>query len=229
MNDPNLNLLEEAVRLLQPLLDELVFVGGCMTGLLISDDAAGGIRVTKDVDAITQVASYAEYETLSERLRALGLAEDHSEDAQTCRWRHQALILDVMPTEAQILGFASQWYSAAIAAAQDVEIAGIRARVITSPYFVATKLEAFRGRGKDDYRGSHDLEDVMTVVDGRRELIDEVHRAPADVRTYIASEMQRLLDTRQFLDALPGFLLPDSASQARQPLLRERLSRLVKG
>jgi hypothetical protein len=49
MKDPNLALLEAAVTLLQPLLEELVFAGGCATGLLISDSAAGRIRPTKDV------------------------------------------------------------------------------------------------------------------------------------------------------------------------------------
>ena len=57
MNDPNLHLLEAAARLLQPLLDELVFVGGCATGLLITDPGAVGIRPTKDVDVITEVGS----------------------------------------------------------------------------------------------------------------------------------------------------------------------------
>jgi hypothetical protein len=71
MNDPNLHLLEAAARLLQPLLDELVFVGGCATGLLITDPAAVGIRPTKDVDAITEVGSYAEYAKRSDRLREL--------------------------------------------------------------------------------------------------------------------------------------------------------------
>ena len=103
MENPNLTLLEAAVRLLQPLLDELVFAGGCATGLLITDPVAGGIRPTKDVDAITDVASYAEYATLSERLRALGLREDHREGAPTCRWRYQELIVDVMPTDERIL------------------------------------------------------------------------------------------------------------------------------
>src|SRR5438132_2723415 len=139
MKDPNLNLLEAGVRLLAPLLDELVFVGGCTTGLLISDPAAGGVRATKDVDTITEVASYAAYATLSERLRALGLTEDHSEGAPNCRWRHGDLILDVMPTDERILGFANRWYSAAIASAPAIEIAGLRARIITATYFLATK------------------------------------------------------------------------------------------
>jgi hypothetical protein len=81
MNDPNLYLLEAAVRLLEPVLDELVFAGGYATGLLISDPAASGIRATRDVDTITEVASYAAYAALSERLRARGLTEAHSEDA----------------------------------------------------------------------------------------------------------------------------------------------------
>jgi hypothetical protein len=111
MNDPNLPLLEAAVRLLHPLLDELVFVGGCATGLLITDPAAEGIRPTKDVDTITEVASYAEYATLSEKLRALNLKEDTREGAPTCRWRYRDLTIDVMPTDERILGFSNRWYA----------------------------------------------------------------------------------------------------------------------
>ena len=91
MTNPNLTLLEAAVRLLEPLLDELVFIGGCATGLLITDPAAEGIRPTYDVDAITEVASYGQYADLSERLRALNLQEDRTEGAPTCRWRYQDL------------------------------------------------------------------------------------------------------------------------------------------
>src|SRR5258706_12550824 len=98
------------------------------TGLLISDAEGSGVRATKDVDSISEVASYAAYATLSERLRALGLTEDHSEDAPNCRWRYGDLILDVMPTDERILGFANRWYSAAIGSAQAIEIAGLRAR-----------------------------------------------------------------------------------------------------
>ena len=53
MNDPNRSLLERVVRLLEPLLEELVFAGGCATGLLISDAASGDVRMTRDVDTIS--------------------------------------------------------------------------------------------------------------------------------------------------------------------------------
>ena len=55
MADPNRALFESVIRLLAPVLDEFVFVGGCTTGLFITDPAAGGIRPTKDVDAIVDV------------------------------------------------------------------------------------------------------------------------------------------------------------------------------
>jgi hypothetical protein len=51
--------------------------------------------------------------------------------------------------------------------------------------------------------------------------------APPDVRLYLASETRRLLATGRFVDALPGFLLPDPATQQRLPLLRDRLAALA--
>jgi hypothetical protein len=226
MKDPNLRLLEAAAKVLQPVLDELVFVGGRATGLLISDPGSGGVRPTLDVDTICDVASYAEYAGLSDRLRALGLREDARDGAPVCRWRSTDLVLDVMPTNPQILGFSNRWYAPAAASAQRVTVAGLTVRVITPVYFVATKLEAFRGRGRGDYAASHDLEDVIAVVDGRSELVGEVQAAEEDVRGFIASEVGRLLAVRAFVDALPGLLLPDSASQQRVPVVRRRLEQL---
>lgn len=227
MNDPNLHLLEAAVRLLQPLLDELVLVGGCATGLLITDPAAVGIRPTRDVDAITEVGSYAEYARLSDRLRELGLTEDHSEGAPICRWKRGDLLIDVMPTDERILGFSNRWYTSALESAQHVDIAGLGLRVVTAVHFLAMKLEAFHGRGNDDVMGSHDLEDLITVIDGRPEIVKELSLAPADVRSYMASELHQLLARRDFIDALPGFLLPDSASQGRHRLLMDRLAAMA--
>jgi hypothetical protein len=57
--DSNRALFESVVRLLGPVLDDLVFVGGCTTGLFLTDSVAGGIRPTKDVDAIVDVTTYA--------------------------------------------------------------------------------------------------------------------------------------------------------------------------
>jgi hypothetical protein len=84
MGNPNLDQLIAAADALRPLLPELVFVGGCVTGLLITDEAAGEPRRTIDVDAIAEITSYAEYAEFGDRLRSLGLNADTSEGAPVC-------------------------------------------------------------------------------------------------------------------------------------------------
>jgi hypothetical protein len=228
MAHPNLQLLTEAARLLIPILDELVFVGGCTTALLISDPAAAGVRPTFDVDAISEITSYADYLRFSERLRKLGFAEDTGEGAPLCRWKQGHVKLDVMPLEEKILGFSNRWYVSAMASAMVHELeVGLRIRVVTAPYFCATKIEAFRGRGKGDYLSSHDLEDLIIVVDGRPELAEELRSAPDDVRPYVAEAVGQMLETADFIDALPGYLMPDEASQSRITVVLERLKEIA--
>jgi hypothetical protein len=105
-------------------------------------------------------------------------------------------------------------------------IAGCAVRIVTPSLFIVTKLEAFHGRGANDVAASHDLEDIVTLVDGRPEIVAEVADADPAVRAYIAAEIRVLLDNADFIEALPGFLLPDAGSQARRGFLEERLRAL---
>jgi hypothetical protein len=77
--NPNLQLLVDAARLLKRILNELVFLGGCTTALLITDKATADVRPTHDVDAIAEITSYAAYTVFSGRLKDLGFTEDTSE------------------------------------------------------------------------------------------------------------------------------------------------------
>src|SRR5208283_2177257 len=96
-----------------------------------------------------------------------GFHQPHTEGAPVCRWLSGDLIFDLMPTDSSILGFSTRWYHPALKNAQRTRIGVSEIRVITAPYFLATKMEAFHGRGQNDFRMSHDLEDIVTVVDGR--------------------------------------------------------------
>jgi hypothetical protein len=211
---------------LKPLLPEITFVGGCTTGLLITDPAASPVRATDDVDVIVEVASYAEYSRFSKRLRSLGFSEDTSEDAPICRWLVDQMKLDVMPTDEKILGFSNRWYKPAIETADLVPLGGFELRVVTAPYFLATKLEAFRGRGKDDFDASSDLEDIVTLLDGRPTIVEEVANSSAPLRRYVGREVGKLLDNHEFLDSLPGHLAGDPISQSRISMILEILRSL---
>jgi hypothetical protein len=201
-----------------------------VTTLLITDEAASAPRITLDVDAIAEITSYAEYADFGNRLRALGFKEDTSEGAPLCRWTHGRTILDVMPLDEKILGFSNRWYRAAMDSSVAVRLsADLEIRAVTAPFFIATKLEAFKGRGMGDFLGSHDLEDLVSVVDGRETLVSEVRADRDDLRTYIETEIMALLAAGGFLDALPGYLLPDAASQSRIGIVLKRLRDLASG
>jgi hypothetical protein len=228
MANPNLQLLTDAAKLLEPILGELVFVGGCATALLITDRAAADVRPTFDVDAIAEITSYAADAEFSGRLRKLGFHEDTREGAPLCRWRQQTTTLDVMPLDETILGFSNTWYRPAMDHAEERELEkGLKIRLVGPEYFCASKLEAFAGRGKNDFHASRDLEDLIAVVDGRAELAREIRGAAGDVRSYLAKEIKRLLSIREFNDALPGHLPPDAANQDRVGTIISRLEEIA--
>ena len=130
-----------------------------------------------------------------------------------------------MPLDEGILGFSNKWYRHALATPHLVPLSDdVSIRAINAPSFVATKLEAFRGRGQG-YR-SHDLEDIISVVDGRLSLADEVKASDSKLREYIAAQTQSMLADRAFMDAIPAFLTPDAASQERLPTILARLEQL---
>lgn len=223
-DNPNLATFLQIVEKLESLLDRIAFVGGCVTGLLVSDPAATPTRPTLDVDAIVQVASYDDFRALETNLSRLGFRNDPS---VICRWSIDNLKLDLMPTDSSILGFTNVWYGPALQHSQRMQLGKHHARIITAPYFVATKLEAFHGRGQNDFSMSHDLEDIITVIDGRPELPNEVAASDSALRSYLAEEMRSLLRNRDFLDALPGHLLPDSASQQRATIVLDRIRQII--
>ncbi len=185
------------------------------------------MRPTLDVDAIVELASYADFTRLEGRLRSLGFRESHAEGAPICRWIHGDSILDLLPTDPSILGFSNRWYRAALQNARPLAIESLTIRIIPAPYFLATKLDAFHGRGKQDYRLSRDLEDIVTVIDGRSELVAEVAAADAEVRQYLSTELLALLRNRDFVEALPGHLLPDAASQQRISIVMNRMRQMI--
>ena len=93
-----------------------------------------------------------------------------------------------MPMDSRVLGFANRWYPLVAQTAQQCVLpSGDSIRLIAAPAFLATKFEAFADRGGGDMLASHDLEDIINIVDGRPELRDEVADAPAELRAYAAA------------------------------------------
>lgn len=226
--EENLAILSVVADAIGHLRDSLVFVGGCATGLLVTDVRAQPIRATIDVDLIAQVTGRSEYAALEREFEALGFTHDLSKDAPICRWKKADVIVDLMPTDEAILGFHNRWYPFAVESAQKLVLQdGLTIKLISAPAFIATKLEAFKGRGNKDYLLSHDLEDIVTVIDGRETLHAEISKTDTVLKNYVALEFSELLRNPYFTEALQGHLPADRASQQRLPRLRQRLRALA--
>lgn len=192
-----------------------MFVGGATVTLWITDPGAPPPRPTKDVDVIVEVATRADYRAFEERLRGAGFRDDGQ---VICRWRHRetGLILDAMPTDAALLGFENRWQREAFPHAVDLTLpSGARIRAVPPAFMLATKLEAYLGRGDDDLVGSRDFADIVALVDGREELRAEIADAPHELRSYVESILRSLVSDPRLLDGVRAQLLPDSASQSR--------------
>ena len=225
----NIAMLMRVVDRLGPLLDRLVFLGGAVTEFFITQPGGPGPRQTKDVDVVIDVVNLGEYsETLREQLLALGLQEDTREGAPVCRWLLDDIIVDIMPTRGEILGFSAEWYPLAYETATPVALPdGTVIRLVTPTCFLATKLAAFGDRGRRNPIASHDLEDMIAVIDGRSEIIADVAAASIDLRTAIATGLERLLALPDAEDVIAAQLLPDAQSQDRLPLVLDRIRGLI--
>jgi len=224
-NDPNVLMIEAAVLSLRDLCERVVFVGGSTTSLLITEDSRPLARATQDVDVIIELASLQAYYELEKALRSRGFRSDTE---VTCRWHVGNLKFDVIPTRDVGLGFQNRWYPLAAKSAELRTLpSGASIRVVTPPYFIGTKLEAFYDRGNSDYGTSHDMEDIISVVDGRAELAREIAVADAELRNYITEEFDDLLARPEFLDSLAWHLPGDAANQSRLPELIRRLREIA--
>jgi predicted nucleotidyltransferase len=217
------------VSRLAPLMDRFVFLGGVVTELFVTMPGMAGTRQTKDVDIVVDVLNLGEYsETLREQFLKLGLREDVREGAPVCRWLLDDLIVDIMPTRGNILGFSSEWHQLAYDTARPFLLPdGTSIRLVTPACFLATKLAAFGDRGRHNPIASHDLEDMITVIDGRREIVTELAAAPSELRAYIADRLSHFLARSDAAVLVAAQLMPDSDSQDRLPFVLERIRSLV--
>lgn len=181
------------------LLEKVVFVGGCTTALLVDDVVTlQHIRSTEDVDMIVEVLSKSEYQDLCQKLRQRGFKESVEDDV-ICRWRLGSMIVDVMPTDQEILGFSNIWYPEAVKFAKSYQLPSNRIiRVVSPTYFLATKIEAFAGRGNNDFLVSQDIEDILSLIDGCSSLIADLHAANKKVKSAIAVAIQTFLNESDF-------------------------------
>ncbi|WP_460090039.1 hypothetical protein [Pseudomonas sp. S2_E02] len=211
--DHNYELIEfVAEGLGEAFLAEVAFVGGCTTAMLVTDTAVlDDIRFTDDVDLVIELAGISAWNQLTERLAVKGF-KITGEDEVNCRFRFNDVVVDVMPSDPAVLGYANRWFVEGLARADKFTLpSGTAIQIFQPAYFLATKLEAFAGRGNGDPYHK-DVEDMIILIDGRPELLEEVRQADSDLKAFVTDGIHKLMA----LDGV-GYVIESSGSVQANP------------
>lgn len=225
--DDHLAMIGAVAKAMGPeLCKEVAFVGGCTTALLLTDRyTLQQVRHTDDVDLIVHVIKRTGWEKLMEQLRAKGFKEDMVADAPICAMYLNDLRVDFMPDDESILSFGNLWYKDALIYAETRDIGdGLLIKLVRPHYFIATKLEAYLSRGNNDPLSSRDIEDILTLIDGRPEITEEMLQAPAEMRAYVSEQLKALQAMRDFQYAVQA---ASNSDDGREQLITERIDLLV--
>lgn len=201
----------QAATLLQDLNNEVVYVGGRLVGLLITDELEDDIRPTQDIDVTVEITGIIAHYALEDRLNTLGFKP---EGTINCRYIHGDTVIDVMHTDGKLQGLNTVWYQDGFENAIKVQISEYQTiNILNAVYFIASKLEAFNDRAytQCDYLDCKDLEDIVNVVNGRAELADEIQAAKPDVKKYISSFFKVLINDPKWLDAIKSIARQERA------------------
>ena len=175
--------------------------GDCRT-LCYIPDRTEEIRPTDDVDVVVELLSYSGYEEISEKMIVLGFSND-VESGVICRFKIHGLAVDIMPTDPNVIGFSNRCYPDGFKFAEPIEIDGeTSVKIFSVPYFLASKWEAFKSRGKRNFRASHDFEDMVFVFEQCHDLELQISNADEDVRHYLRNEIGSMLDNDDFIEGV---------------------------
>lgn len=221
----NIGAIRKVASALGALNEEVVYVGGAVVSLYINDSAADDVRPTKDIDITLEIASLSELEKLREDLAKKGFNQSSEEDV-ICRFRYEDLKVDVMSTKEIGWAPANPWFAPGFKHLEYISFDNQTIRVLSLPYFLATKFTAFASRGIKDPRTSHDFEDIVYILDNRTDLIEITLQAPNEVLEFLKGAFAEILSNQTMQEAILGNLYYETQSE-RFEMIMDKIKRIV--
>jgi len=222
----NIAVVAEIAEALKDIREDMVFVGGAVVSLYTDDPAADEIRPTQDIDMTLKVVNQGHWNRIQEKLQGLGIYPDpfgHS----ICRYKYKDIPVDIMATEDGPFGPANKWYKVGFENLWRAEAKGQQINILSAPCYLATKFEAFNDRGTD-YRTSHDIEDIVYVLDNRIRIVEDFKKDDERIRRYIIAQLRNIVDKGLLPEVLMAHIHPLMIEE-RLPIVEEKISRILKG
>ncbi len=220
----NLAVVAEVAEALRDIKQDMVFVGGAVISLYTDDPAADEVRPTEDIDLVLHIVNLSHWEQLQGKLAKLGFHPDPFGES-ICSYKYRGISVDIMPAEDGPFGPSNRWYKigwenlwSAFAKKQEIKILSVAS-------FLASKFEAFNNRGKD-YRTSHDIEDVIYVLDNRLSIVSDIRKDDSKVRMFIQHKLQEIISKGMLKEVLIAHIHP-LMREERMPLVEAKLEQIL--
>jgi predicted nucleotidyltransferase len=223
----NLGVIRKIAIALNELNERVVYVGGAVVSLYINDPAAEDVRPTKDIDISLEIASVGELEEIRDLLVRKSFKQS-PEDNVICRFRYEDIKVDVMSTKEVGWAPTNPWFGPGFKHLEKIVIEDKNINILQLSYFLATKFTAFKSRGGNDARTSHDFEDIIYILDNRTDLVGEIQKSPNDVKEYLKTEFKNILANDNMKEAMMANLYYETQEE-RFNLIINKLNIIVEG
>ena len=220
----NINTVALVANGLQELLPKMVFVGGAVISLYTDDPASDEVRPTSDIDLTIQLAGFSEWTKIQNRLAELRFYPD-SQGHAICSYLYKSISVDIMPSENGPFGPSNSWYKPGFADLQKVLVGDQTIRILSPPYFLATKFEAFHTR-IDDPRSSYDFEDIIHVLENRMGIVEEIRNADEMIRSFLRDEFRKIIND-PYSNEIIGAQIQPSRINEQLPLIMGKISKII--
>jgi hypothetical protein len=221
----NIAVVAEVAEALKHLNKHMVYVGGAVVSLYADDPAADEIRPTSDIDMTLNILNLGNWYDIQRQLAVLGFHPDpfgHS----ICSYKYKDIPVDIMPSEDGPHGPANAWYKIGFADLCTAPIKNQEVQILSAPCYLATKFEAFNNRG-NDYRTSHDIEDIIYLLDNRTTILEEIEISDMRILAFLKTQFQKIIQ-KGILDEILMAHIHPLVLEERMPILKEKISKVLK-
>ncbi len=221
----NKAVIQKIAGALGELNERVVYVGGAVVSLYVNDLAAGDVRPTKDIDISVDIATVAELENIRLELVKKGFTQTADDDVM-CRFRYHDIAVDVMGTTAVGWAPANPWFAPGFHYAERIIVEEASIRILSLPYFLAAKFSAYHDRGNNDPRTSHDIEDIIYILDNRMDLVEQIEQSHGEVKIFLKEQFKQMLKNDLFQEAIRANLFYETQTERFQ-MVREKLQHIT--
>lgn len=229
MKPSTIDIIKLVAAALGELNERAVFVGGAAVPFYLPEVYLTQARPTDDIDVVMEIVGFNASAINDQALRDKKFLHDTSEDAPICRWLYRGFKVDIMSTNSSAAGFTNRWYEEGVENAIEVVSIPVSVKIFNLPYFLASKIVAFRDRGNNDYMGSPDMEDIISLLEVADEALLEtiLPKVSKNLRTFLKKEFQALLETSDFIDCIPGAVFNRATAKDAAAVVKKRMQTLI--